>query len=339
MCECVDALGAARASRIESLTDMEFSRVIRFVPATFVMLVAVGLLVATVVAQTSPQTSQPYVKPFKEVEKGRLHNAHVVTDKIISGAQPDDEAAFAALRDLGVRSIISVDGAAPNVALAKKFGMRYVHLPIGYDGVPEERGEEIAKAMQELPGPIYVHCHHGKHRSAAAVAVACVYNGMLASDQAEDVLRTFGTGKNYKGLWQDARGARRIEQRELDAVVVAYVEVAKVSDLAGAMLKVDLHNDHLKEVQKAGWKQPPGHPDLDPAHEALQLQEHYREIARLESVADRPEEFREMLGEAEQLTAQLGEILRAQPVNTPAADATFKRIADSCTACHQAYRD
>src|SRR5687767_8381773 len=95
------------------------------------------------------QTTRPYVKPFKPVEPRRLHNAHVVTEKIISGAQPDDDAAFAALRDLGVRTIISVDGAAPNVELARKFGMRYVHLPIGYDGVPEECGEAIAKAMQE----------------------------------------------------------------------------------------------------------------------------------------------------------------------------------------------
>src|SRR5687768_16523197 len=66
-------------------------------------------------------------------DQGRLHNGHVVTAKVISGAQPEGEASFRALGELGVKTIISVDGAQPDVAGAKQFGMRYVHLPIGYD--------------------------------------------------------------------------------------------------------------------------------------------------------------------------------------------------------------
>ena len=37
--------------------------------------------------------------------------------------------------------------------LAKKYGMRYVHLPHGYDGIPEERIAELAKAVRDLPQP------------------------------------------------------------------------------------------------------------------------------------------------------------------------------------------
>jgi len=303
-----------------------------------VRLIAAVLLV-WIGAMAVADPAGPATRPFNPVEPHRLHNAHIVTPRIISGAQPDDDAAFAALRDLGVRTIISVDGAAPNVDMARKYGMRYVHLPIGYDGVPQDKGEQIAKAMQELPGPIYVHCHHGKHRSAAAVAVACVYNGMLSPSQAEDVLRIFGTGVSYTGLWRDVRGARRVDQAQLDGLSVDYVEVAKISDLAGAMVQVDGHYDHLKAVQTAGWKAPPDHPDLDPPHEALQLNEHFREIGRLEAVAARPAEFRAILDEAQRRTAELSELLRVSEVDATAADATLKQIGATCTSCHKAYRD
>src|SRR3712207_7739670 len=62
-------------------------------------------------------------------------------------------------------TVISVDGARPDVELARKYGLRYVHLPIGYDDVTENEGRAIAKAITELPGPFYIHCHHGDRKS------------------------------------------------------------------------------------------------------------------------------------------------------------------------------
>src|SRR5688572_2727995 len=157
-------------------------------------------------------------KAFAPVpDQKALHNGHVVTERVISGAQPDGEASFEALKVLGVKTIISVDGAKPDVESARKHGMRYVHLPITYGTVTPGQGRALAKAMAELPGPVYVHCHHGRHRSAAAVAVGCVYNGTLKAEQAEAVLETFGTGLNYKGLWKAAREARPVDSAELRA--------------------------------------------------------------------------------------------------------------------------
>ena len=45
-----------------------------------------------------------------------------------------------------MRTVISVDGARPDVVRAHSFGLRYVHLPIGYDGVPREQALRIARA-------------------------------------------------------------------------------------------------------------------------------------------------------------------------------------------------
>jgi protein tyrosine phosphatase (PTP) superfamily phosphohydrolase (DUF442 family) len=281
----------------------------------------------------------PTTRPFDAVSYGDdLHNAHIVTDKVISGAQPQGDAGFEALRALGVKTIISVDGAKPDVERAKRFGMRYVHLPIGYDGVSETDGKAIAKALVELPGPIYVHCHHGKHRSAAAVAVACVYNGMLPPQRAEDVLRTFGTGVNYKGLWSDTRNARPFESAELKGLEVEFVETAKIPELAEAMVKVDFHWEHLKSIRKSGWQAPADHPDLDPAHEALQVQEHLTEIARTPETQARPASYRRVLADAEQGASQLRDLL-ADPADRAAAEAAFSRVAATCTSCHADHRD
>ena len=94
-----------------------------------------------------------------------LPNAYVVHSQVISGGVPDGNAGFKQLRRLGVQTVISVDGARPDLARAKSHGLQYVHLPHGYDGISDARRLALAKAVLGLPGPVYIHCHHGKHRS------------------------------------------------------------------------------------------------------------------------------------------------------------------------------
>lgn len=286
-------------------------------------------------------TTRPATRPFESLADDRLHNAHRVTAKVISGAQPEGEESFKRLRDLGVKTIISVDGAAPDVETARKYGMRYVHLPVTYATVTPEQGRAVAKAIDELPGPIYVHCHHGKHRSAAAVAVACVYNGSLAPDEAESVLQTFGTGENYTGLWKAARDARPVAPGELAGLKVDFAEVTKIPPLAEAMVAVDERLDELKLAQSNKWQAPTIHPDLDPPHAALQLEEHLHEIGRSDGAKGKanPEEFTRLLAASEKEVHALGGLLGAKPIDAPAADAALKRVAASCTACHKAYRE
>lgn len=310
--------------------------------------IAAGLIGAGVACQTPqggvPSAAIPATAPaadaaFKPVNKPALPNAHIVTAKIISGAQPEGDEGFEALRDMGIKTIISVDGSAPDVETAKKFGLRYVHLPITYATVTKEQGEEIAKAIDELPGPIYIHCHHGKHRSAAAVAVACVMDGSLKPEQAESVLKTFGTGEDYKGLWKAAREAQPIDPRELRDLNVKFVETQKIPVLAESMVLMDAQFDRMKEIQKAGWQTPKNHPDLDPPHEALQLYEHFRELQRMQTIQEKPADFRQRLAEAEKEATALRETLLKNPVDKKAADGAFKVLGNSCLSCHTQYRN
>ena len=114
-----------------------------------------------------------------KIETLHLPNVVVVHPNVISGGLPESDLAFQELRSLGVKTVISVDGMKPDTLAAKKCGLRYVHLPHGYNGVPPQRIAELAKAVSTLDGPIYIHCHHGKHRSPAAASVACFAAGLI----------------------------------------------------------------------------------------------------------------------------------------------------------------
>jgi protein tyrosine phosphatase (PTP) superfamily phosphohydrolase (DUF442 family) len=289
-------------------------------------------------AQVGAQVSQP--SPEKLAVKF-LPNVYRLHEKVISGGQPDGERAFQELADLGVKTVISVDGAKPDVAAAKKFGLRYVHLPHGYDGVPEQRAKELAKAVRDLPGPIYIHCHHGKHRSPAAASVACVSAGLLDPSRAVAVLKTAGTSESYRGLYASAREAKKLDDALLDELKVEFPETAEIPPLAEAMVAVEHTHDHLKAIAAAGWTSPPDHPDLAPAHEALLLREHFTELMRTEATLNEPAELREMLRESEVASQQLEEALKAPASKSSwkEAAAAFELVNRNCTACHQAFRD
>ena len=98
----------------------------------------------------------------------------------------------------------------------------------GYDGIPQERARELAKAVRDLEGPIYIHCHHGKHRSPAAATVACVSAGLIEPSAALSVLRTAGTSENYRGLYRSAESARKLDDALLDALQAEFPETAKL---------------------------------------------------------------------------------------------------------------
>jgi protein tyrosine phosphatase (PTP) superfamily phosphohydrolase (DUF442 family) len=298
------------------------------------------------VAGCGPQPAPVATAGFPErLETVHLPNALRIHAKVISGGQPAGDAGFRELVALGVKTIISVDGAKPDVALAKKHGLRYVHLPHGYDGIPESRVKDLAKAVRDLPGPIYIHCHHGKHRSPAASSVACVSAGLIDPTLAVTVLKSAGTSENYRGLYASARDARKLDDQLLDALAVEFPENARIPPLAEAMVALEHTHDDLKSVAAAGWKMPPDHPDLEPAHEALLMREHYMELLRAEAAKRQPTGFQRLLLEGEATAVELEQSLTTwqaagyageAPAEIPAA---FKRLEANCTACHKAYRD
>lgn len=84
----------------------------------------------------------------RRIAASHLPNPVQVHATVISGGLPEGDEAFKELAALGIKTVISVDGMKPDLVTARKYGLRYVHLPHGYDGVPKSRVKELAKAYK-----------------------------------------------------------------------------------------------------------------------------------------------------------------------------------------------
>ncbi len=267
-----------------------------------------------------------------------IDNFYQLSERFYSGSAPEGDAAFAELQKRGVKTIITIDGAKPDADTARRYGIRYVHLPIGYDGVPDAQGLRLVKAAETLPGPIYVHCHHGLHRGPAGAAVICMAVEGWTPDQADAWLHLAGTATNYPGLYRSVEQFHPPSAEALKKVSSEFPEKSPVSPLADVMIQVDGRFDNLKLVKKTGFKTPSSHPDLDPAQEALLLDELFKELLRSPSVEKRPAEFKARLSTAEQAASALHQSLAGGAASS-VVNAAFQKLNDSCAVCHKHYRN
>jgi protein tyrosine phosphatase (PTP) superfamily phosphohydrolase (DUF442 family) len=268
-----------------------------------------------------------------------LHRFAKVGEKLYRSEQPVTDADFAALAARGIKVIVSVDGSKPDVELARKHGLRYVHIPIGYDGIPPAKAAVIAKVVTTLEGPFLFHCHHGKHRGPAACALAkrVMYGTDAAS--AVDLMKEAGTSEKYDGLYRDVKAFAGVDPAVLAAIPAEFPEAVVPQGLVRSMVEMDHTWDRVKGIKEAGWKATDDHPDVSPSHETVILAEALREMLRLEEVAKKSEEFRTRMAEAEKAAWDLAGVLdEPAPDAARAADA-FGRIERSCAACHKEFRD
>lgn len=280
-------------------------------------------------------------EPGQPVPTAVLHNVFKLDAALYSGNAPEDEAAFRELAQLGIKTIVTVDGTKPDVALAHRFGMRYVHLPFGYDGLPQKRGVELAKAVQvaEAEGPVYLHCHHGKHRAPTAAAVVCQALDGWTKEQAIDFLHQAGTAQDYAGLYRDVRAFRPPTTAELASMRANFPEIAKTPLMVDTMVAIDQHCDALKAAQKTGWREVPGHAGEAPAQTAVLMWELFRELARDPETKTRGADYTARLTEGEKAADALRTTLSDGAQDGPARDAAFQHMTESCTGCHKAHRN
>jgi len=295
--------------------------------------IACGLALALLAAD--PPSDAP-----AKVDAPAVPNLIRLTDRLYQGGMPQGDAGFAALEKLGVKTVISVDGARPDVEDAHNHGMRYVHIPTTYDGLTREQALKIAKAVRDLPGPVYVHCHKGTLRGPTAAAVARLFlDDQCTVDQAWEGMKLAGFDPRYTGLWNSPKELKRPTASELDAVAADFPEAAPPPGLTAQMVAVSETFENVQAIRKADWRTPKDKPDLDPPHEALQLVEHFKELQRSPKTADRPQGFRERLADAVEKAQTFEDALRAPKPNATAAEAAYKAVDAACIKCHAAYRD
>jgi protein tyrosine phosphatase (PTP) superfamily phosphohydrolase (DUF442 family)/cytochrome c556 len=295
----------------------------------------------------SQKADGPLTLPAIDDEKPKdypgLHNVVAYGEDFVSGSVPEGDEGFESLKALGIVTIISVDGAEPDVAKAKALGMRYVHLPIGYNGFDDTRKAELVRAVRDLPKPIYLHCHHGKHRSAGAAGTVAVSLGWLPNEVAVARMKVSGTAPNYTGLYSCTQKASLMQAAAIDAASNAFPEVARTNGMVKSMVEIDEVVEHLKLIEKAGWKAPADHPDLVPAAEAGRLADLLRNLGSDPDTKAKPADFATLLAknaaEAQSLEDLLVAASPTAPLDVAKATAAFKTVNASCKECHKAHRD
>lgn len=302
---------------------------------------AVACSTSYVQTESAPRTvTVPPPAPNAEtpVDLPGIHNVVAYGTGIYSGSVPEGGEGFETLASMGMRTVISVDGAAPDADEAAKHGLRYVHFPVTYGGISEERQLEITRAVRDLPGPVYIHCHHGKHRSAAASAAASVALGRLDNAQATARMKVSGTAPNYEGLYACASDSRRLSDSEISAAPDDFPSKWRTTGMVDAMVAIDEANDQLKAIEKARWGVPADHPDLIPSAVAGNLENLLRGLEKDHDSISKPQEFRELL----KASADAAQKLEDGLVNEQSGEELaklMKSVADSCKACHTKYRD
>ncbi|MFO0011234.1 MAG: hypothetical protein ACK553_00670 [Planctomycetota bacterium] len=292
------------------------------------------LAIGVVVAQ------EGFKGPLRKLDSKLLPNAIWVDPSVMSGGLPAGKPAFDELARLGIKTVISVDGIKPDVDGAEAAGLRYVHLPHGYDGIHEERLLQIAKGVRDLPGPVYIHCHHGKHRSPTAAAAVCVALGKIDPSRGLEILRAAGTNPGFRGLWQAVERAVPVPEDRLDAVRIDFVSVSEVPPIVDAMVAMDSILDRLQGHQQAGWKDSVA----EAASDALMLKEHYVELLRSESERNQEAGFLDLLEQGRKLAEALETRLQTDRFQALTEDTVYsnnvlKQMTNTCSQCHTQYRD
>jgi len=274
-------------------------------------------------------------------EHDDLHNVYRLSESIISGSEPHGEEALRRIAEMGVRTVLSVDGKIPDAETARALGMRYVHVPIQYSGITDEEVARIVKTFRELPGPFFVHCFHGKHRGPAAAAIGrLVVDGAPREHAMAEMRQWCGTSSKYEGLYRTVAAAEIPGAEETRRLDWSFPAAHPFEGLRHSMVEMARTYDHLKASYRRGWRVDPDHPDVDPRNEADKMISHFERALGLDEMDGKPADFLEWLRSSADLSRRLRDALHeGSDASREEAGTLLKSLKESCTACHDRYRN
>ncbi len=237
------------------------------------------------------------------------------------------------LKDAGIRTVISVD-ALPSPAMAS-FDVRRVHIPIGYDTVSQADLDALIVAWRDCPKPLYIHCHHGKHRAPAAAAALLRRLGRLDPQAGEAVLTRCGTSRSYPGLYRVVRTTTPISLAAFSALTVPLHAHQQAGTMAEAMANLDRVWKKVKATSQSHWQPPKTHPDAAPAADCAAVTEHLRHM-RTMPYSEQPS-WEKKLDQAIDAATRLEAAVQQQ--DHAMATAIVVWMDSSCTHCHAVFRD
>lgn len=279
-----------------------------------------------------------------------IENVWQISPELYSGGEPGSFEGLAKLKAMGIRSIVTVDGAAPDIENARKLGLRYVHIPFGYDTVPGPAQLLLVRSFKELPKPIYIHCHHGKHRGPAGAGIMLRSGLNWSAEAAAKYMKDAGTSTDYAGLYSSVKMFEPPSDKALAASTEPLPETVEVADMVEMMVQIDTRFDRLKawlQSTTANQLKASGGKPVDPHQEAIQMRELVREAARLPECRDQPEAFRKSFDDLEMdLTQWIGLVNPLQAGAVPLSPekksqltVVLKQATNRCNTCHKAFRN
>jgi protein-tyrosine phosphatase len=284
---------------------------------------------------TRETTSTASAAPIEGHVPG-LQRLHRWSDRILQGEAPASDTCLAELADLGVTTVLSVDGAVPDVERAARFGLAYVHVPVGYDGITPDEQARIVKAATDSPGPIYIHCHHGLHRGPAAAAIARIAVDGVSREDAYKGLEESGCSPAYDGLFAAVKDFVPPSAETL-AALPPLPSAVKPQGIQDGMVHADERWSYVEALKAANWIAPADAPDKTPAHELTILREVFREIDRLDEAQAKGDDFLAHSSSVQQRITELQSALGSR--DAAACAAAFDALKADCKSCHVAYRD
>jgi hypothetical protein len=206
-----------------------------------------------------------------------------------------------------------------------------------YSSLPKETLIGLVRATRELPGPIYVHCHHGKHRGpAAAVALWRCLDKHATADQAVAAMKVIGTADRYQGLYDSVRNISLPSPAELNSAKSDLPELSHVPPLAKTMAEIDRMWDKVAS-SSADRSSTTLSMQLTTAYD---IAEQFREAARLGDVSEEMQPgFRDIVDDIEKFAETIKGQVRNPGKDNPDRQTAAAKVKQRCDECHAKFRD
>ena len=284
--------------------------------------------------EISPTESKP--ASFKGLK-------HVVAfqDDLLSGSKPVGKFGMRSLERLNVKTIICVDGVAPDIEQARQHNIKTIHIPLKYNSPSKEQILDLTAAfkMGRNNGNVYLHCHHGKHRSAAAAAIISIALGLSTQEEMKGRMEVAETSPHYKGLWKAIEEQEAIDISNVLENMKSFPEAVIPNGMVEQMVTIDDAMERLLLVKQSGWVVPRSHPDLAPAADAGLIAEVLRSIQLNPNEAVSEADFTSQVINAVHQASGLEEALKIKKMNAKTLNQYFDHVEQSCIKCHRIFRD
>ena len=261
-------------------------------------------------------------------------------DDLFSGSKPEGERGMHSLKKLNVSSIICVDGVAPDVDRAREYGIKTIHVPLKYNSPNKTQILDLSSAfmMNRVDGNVYIHCHHGKHRSAAAAALVSIALGLSNAQEMKERMQVAETSQHYTGLWEAVEQQQSINIFDVVENEKIFPSVVNPKGMTAQMVAIDEALDRLLLVKQSKWLIPESHPDLAPAADAGMIAETFRSMQLEKESPLLKKNFTDLIINAFHEASGLEQALKTETIDVELFDEYLHSVEQSCIHCHNAWR-